>query len=595
MDLLSRKKQVPHFIFASPNIPNPEEYLKLVTEAEKGAENAITSSYAPVTQFKFIINCEDQTISIYNDHTKTPVFVCKIKRSGTELMSYMLLMEQYDPEHKQRTLAYVNSKNSAIENARLFADRRAPLNDPELKRLASDIKREVHGDYFLSDIVEKGVAYHIGYLPSSIRSRIEELFKDGKITTMFCTSTLIEGVNLPADNLFIANNYNGRPKMSGVEFKNLIGRVGRIKFNLYGNVFFVTDGKRTTEKEYLELLREPVKEQKLSVVQDLKPKLKKHIVEALLEGDAVIDKYNDSQPEEEYIMMRKFGLILLQDIVDERDSLVKREFSKQLSNEDLLKIKNLYDNSKNYIDNDINISVDQTKKLAKAIREGSHFPEAENGYFSHKMVYKFLDELRQIFDWDRYEYSTLGKKDKDGEYRMLSWYAVILSQWMEGHGLNNIMRKALTFRRENPYPFYLNRYTVVTYDDSPEHKNVVFANTLEVIENIILFSISNYFLRYANMYKSIHGENSLDKNNWYEFVEYGTTNEVTIFLQRNGFSREAANYIKDHAEEYIVYADGETSEIKLKKNLLECSNNTVRTDAESIIYNIPQLFLNEEM
>lgn len=464
VDLLSRKKQVPHFIFASPNIPNPEEYLKLVTEAEKGAENAITSSYAPVTQFKFIINCEDQTISIYNDHTKTPVFVCKIKRSGTELMSYMLLMEQYDPEHKQRTLAYVNSKNSAIENARLFADRRAPLNDPELKRLASDIKREVHGDYFLSDIVEKGVAYHIGYLPSSIRSRIEELFKDGKITTMFCTSTLIEGVNLPADNLFIANNYNGRPKMSGVEFKNLIGRVGRIKFNLYGNVFFVTDGKRTTEKEYLELLREPVKEQKLSVVQDLKPKLKKHIVEALLEGDAVIDKYNDSQPEEEYIMMRKFGLILLQDIVDERDSLVKREFSKQLSNDDLLKIKNLYDNSKNYIDNDINISVDQTKKLAKAIREGSHFPEAENGYFSHKMVYKFLDELRQIFDWDRYEYSTLGKKDKDGEYRMLSWYAVILSQWMEGHGLNNIMRKALTFRRENPYPFYLNRYTVVKVD-----------------------------------------------------------------------------------------------------------------------------------
>ena len=51
--------------------------------------------------------------------------------------------------------------------------------------------------------------------------------------------------------------------------KNLVGRVGRIKFNLYGNVFFVTDGKRTTEQEYLKLLREPVKEQKLSVVQDL--------------------------------------------------------------------------------------------------------------------------------------------------------------------------------------------------------------------------------------------------------------------------------------------------------------------------------------
>ena len=145
----------------------------------------------------------------------------------------------------------------------------------------------------------------------------------------------------------------------------------------------------------------------------------------MLEGDAVIDKYNDSQPEEEYIMMRKFGLILLQDIVDGRDSLVNREFSKQLSDENLLKIKNLYDNSKNYIDNDINISVEQTKKLAKAIRDGSHFPEAENGYFSHKMVYTFLKELRQIFDWDRYEYSTLGKKDKNGEYSMLDRKSVV--------------------------------------------------------------------------------------------------------------------------------------------------------------------------
>lgn len=97
---------------------------------------------------------------------------------------------------------------------------------------------------------------------------------------------------------------------------------------------------------------------------------------------------------------------------------------------------------------------------------------------------------------------------------------------MEGHGLNYIMRQALRFRQDNPYPFYLSRYTVVRYEDSSEHRNIVFADTLEVIENIILFSVSNYFLRYANMYKSVHGETSLNKNNWYEYVEYGTTNEM---------------------------------------------------------------------
>ena len=67
------------------------------------------------------------------------------------------------------------------------------------------------------------------------------------------------------------------------------------------------------------------------------------------------------------------------------------------------------------------------------------------------------------------------------------------------------------------------------------------------------------------MYKSIHGENSLDKNNWYEFVKYGTTNETTIFLQRNGFSKESANYIKEHAEKYIVYGEG-TQGIRIRSS-----------------------------
>ena len=34
------------------------------------------------------------------------------------------------------------------------------------------------------------------------------------------------------------------------------------------------------------------------------------------------------------------------------------------------------------------------------------------------------------------------------------------------------------------------------------------------------------------LYKSINGEHSLDDNNWYEFIEFGTTNALTVFLQR---------------------------------------------------------------
>ncbi len=63
--------------------------------------------------------------------------------------------------------------------------------------------------------------------------RIEELFREGEIKTIFCTSTLVEGINLPADNLFVTSYKNGRSNMTPVNFRNLVGRVGRIEYNVH--------------------------------------------------------------------------------------------------------------------------------------------------------------------------------------------------------------------------------------------------------------------------------------------------------------------------------------------------------------------------
>lgn len=388
-------------------------------------------------------------------------------------------------------------------------------------------------------------------------------------------------------------NKQGKPYEAPHERKSVVYDLGRIKFNLYGNVFFISDGNQVTEKEYVRLLREPIPDQKLSVVQELKPKLKKHVVDTLLLGSSKIEPYDtksQKQPEEEYVMMRKFGLILLKDIMDDRNSLVRREFAEFMPENGERTIREKFEGQKKFIDSDINISADQTRRLAAAIRNGTCYPKSQDGRFSHAVVLGFLEELSRIFNWDKYEFGTLGKRNKAGEHAKLSWYAVILSQWMEGHGLSYIMRKAIEYMKAHPEKFWLNEYTPAYFDDGPEHRNVVFADTLEVIENVILFSISNYFLRFSNMYIAINGEHSLDDNNWYEFVEYGTTNEITVFLQRNGFSRESANYIKDHPE-YIFRAD---EGLKLRRTLLKCKNNDARTEAELIALNRPKLFEEEQ-
>ena len=152
------------------------------------------------------------------------------------------------------------------------------------------------------------------------------------------------------------------------------------------------------------------------------------------------------------------------------------------------------------------------------------------------------------------------------------------------------MKKALEYRQQHPDNFWVNRGQKEYYDDGLRHRNIVFADTLEVIDNIVLFSISNYFLRFSNEYKTVHQLKEFD-NNWYEFVEYGTTNPITILLQRNGFSREVSTYIRNNKDEFII--EGPDGKWHLSTALLECSNTNARTEASSVLYNMPELFIAE--
>lgn len=49
VDMLLQKEKKPHFIFASPNIPNPQVYLRLMNEViESSDESKLATTYSPV-------------------------------------------------------------------------------------------------------------------------------------------------------------------------------------------------------------------------------------------------------------------------------------------------------------------------------------------------------------------------------------------------------------------------------------------------------------------------------------------------------------------------------------------------------------------
>ena len=582
VDMLSQRSTPPHIIFASPNIPNPEVYLQLIPDVANRENYKIATKFSPVNQEKFLIDFKCFELHYYNEATQKLTKYCSFPEDKG------LLDFVHELGEGARSIVYSNSKDNVVEYALQYATQLQPLHDSDLDVLAQDIRQDVHGDYYLADIVEKGVAYHMGYLPSTIRARIESLYKDGKIRTLFCTSTLLEGVNLPADNLFITSHKNGGD-MSPVDFRNLMGRVGRIEFNLYGNVFLVCIKRKTKKERFLHLLQEKIVPQQLSLATALTPEQKTGIVSVLKSGQAEIPK-DGSLPPAEYSLIRKVANILLKDIVSGRASRVKKEFSDVLSPEDEAAIVAAFAGREHSLDDDINLSLDQTERLAREIRSGRlHYPAIRiGGKADYNELRNFLERLCDIFKWETYEYDTLGFRNKSsGAHTKLSHYAFVLNQWVSGMSLNHMVTDSIDYYRSTGKGKVKLKGQYVAFKDEAPYVNALISGMLEDIEDVILFRIANYFLRFSQEYRACFPDASF--TDWYELVEYGTTNPEAVWLQRNGFTREAAAYITEKRSQYITFDDND--QLRLKPALLECENLSIRREAEQVQYNSPEIYL----
>lgn len=590
IEKLEERHSKPHIIFASPNIPNPRVYLDTLTKGEGllDEDSVVACKYAPVSQLKYIVDLWERNIRIYDSYSKKFIKLHDMSRPYTlsEVIARI--------GDKRHNIVYCKSKNDAIQFARDYANTQDVIGDKKLQAFAEAIRSDVHKEYYLAELVEKGVAYHIGYLPANIRMQLEDYYRDGLIKTMFCTSTLLEGVNLPAENLFITSYKKGLSNFSEVDFKNLVGRVGRVKYNLYGNVFIVRLQRHEREEDlqkFESLLKNDVPPQKLSIESELNSNQKRLIVSTLLSGNVEIHKSKDQQSEDNYELMRKTMLILVGDIVDGRKSRVRREFDPYLTPEIEARIREQFSVAGKKPDDDINVSFDQIQGIEKLIRDGLAYPEIKDpklGADYHETL-AFLNKLAVAFKWRVYENRTLGAGE-GRNYTKLTWYAVLLVQWMQGHGLSYIIGASINDYDKKKREVKVDYNKWETFDGSQKHKNIIIADTLEAIEDVLLFRLSNYFLKFSEEYKRQHS-NSQFTNDWYEFVEYGTTNRLRIILQRSGFKRDSTEYIRRNADKYV--RGGPDNPKLLKKALLECPNELVKRDTEEIQYNVPELFIDE--
>lgn len=229
--------------FASPLASNPEFLLDVIQRRDFGRHFVRTLS--PVSQNLILV-------SEVRRKKSQAVFQLVGGQEPLDLGVRELEFEFRGGTYKQRaglakaitrddesTILFGNTPYDTEElAAALIEGLDAPTSmDPDVRELIEFIRTDLHSEYPLIKCLPHGIAFHYGFMPAIVRARVEDLCRDGKLKFVCCTSTLLQGVNLPARHIIIENPKRGSEGMTRADFLNLAGRAGRLLREFHGNVW----------------------------------------------------------------------------------------------------------------------------------------------------------------------------------------------------------------------------------------------------------------------------------------------------------------------------------------------------------------------
>ena len=216
------------------NKRNPQTAFKFLTPFINNSDN-LNIKYTSYDLSDFIIKeyIKTEKIYLYDIRSNTGLSLydqfindwIHIDNEPTNQTSIQFIVNH----SSDKNIIYFNKPSDIEEYAREMIANLPDLElNDDLNKAIEHISQYIDREYTLVKCLRKGIIYHHGSVPDSIRGYIEFLFaKMPEIRYVITSSTLLEGVNIPASRLFIMNNKKGRSSLNGSAFKNLIGRICR--------------------------------------------------------------------------------------------------------------------------------------------------------------------------------------------------------------------------------------------------------------------------------------------------------------------------------------------------------------------------------
>lgn len=424
----------------------------------------------------------------------------------------------------------INSKNDVIEI------------DNEIKELIELIEEEIHPKYYLVDALKTKTAFHHGKLPEIIRGELEYLFAKGSLNNIICTSTLMEGINLPAEKVFIPYPKKDRQDLSPFEFGNIVGRAGRIRDALTGTIICLEKSDEYWAEEFFQnqpdkeitpainkILSYPVDQLISAINQPLDKKNKDiefgviFLKNKFLRGDNLLIEYLEHKGIDEYqieniiesLGKRLNGISIPKDLLKLNPSI-----DPELQDKLYKRIKKEGINNWVFHKNE-NFNAKWTKEV---INSKNH----ENTNFFGQLS-NILYKLDEIFDFNE---EAFFKHQISRTLPQMLLYAVL---WMENKSFNELITREIKFK-----------YDILKTIDKASKKDInkTINEIIKVYSTVVSYILVKYTKLLADILEVILTEEEAEKHKLSislpTMLELGTYNTVVLLLISKGLSRSIA-------------------------------------------------------
>lgn len=578
-------------VFASPSIKNPELFLELFGKATNGALAVQERTVAQQRYFVDLIDKKQHYLSGAADGDG------KLKQAP-EADNPIELITSLSGERK--SIVYINSSAKSADFALALAGVLPKVSDPRIDALIKFVKEHIHKDYFLVKTLAHGVAFHHGKMPQEVREKVEACFSDADSPLQYvvCTSTLLEGVNLPAKNIFVLNDTHGPSVFGKIDFENLAGRAGRLTYDFSGNVICVRHELNGWKEGRRELIPrgEPIIAESFLVNPGNKKKEFTDIGH-LLRGEPIPgNPSNDAKR-----TVEQYLSILLLHVLGRQQTPLRALFLEKVPDGTKLLEKAVsgFSGSEDVLRRSPGVQPKYQSAVYNELIDGESgaLIPPDTGELNYELFEKMLLHLGKVYNWIIEESGgtdPLVPSTDPGYTARLRYWAMLMSYWVKGDPLVLVISRTLAYHAQRgtiKYRDYSKSPHLIEEkfrSSDPKHVNLIIEETMRDLETGLRFKIISYLENYYDLSVQAIGTQRAGVN-VAKLVEYGSSDPKVINLQEVGFSRSVAlDLLGKHSVHLTFTVDGELEEVDLNALLaVEGLADETKAEVDNILRKAP--------